>query len=55
MDEKDPSRVRIVISAQINKTGRNYEGQIVLDMGGHQLQVDSGPVRCTVGIPQQRR
>lgn len=49
MDEEDSSRVRIVISAQLNKKTRAYEGQIFVDMGGHQLMLHNGPVRCTLG------
>lgn len=49
MDEDEPSRVRIVISAQLNKKSGAYEGQIFVDMGGNQLMVHNGPVRCTVG------
>lgn len=48
MDEEEPSRVRIVISAQLNKKSRAYEGQIFVDMGGNQLMLHNGPVRCTV-------
>ena len=49
MDESEPTRLRIVVSAQLNKKSGTYDGQIVVDMGGNQLQVDSGSVRCTVG------
>ena len=49
MDEDQPSRLRIVISAQLNKASGAYGGQIVVDMGGHELQLHSGPVTCTVG------
>ncbi len=49
MDEGEPSRVRIVISAQLNKKSGAYEGQIFVDMGGNQLMLHNGPVRCTVG------
>jgi hypothetical protein len=49
MDEEDPWRVRIVISAQLNKKSGVYEGQILVDMGGNQLMLHNGPVRCTVG------
>lgn len=49
MDEEEPSRVRIVISAQLNRKRRAYEGQIFVDMGGNQLMLHNGPVRCTVG------
>ena len=48
MDEDQPSRLRIVISAQLNKASGAYDGQIVVDMGGHELQLHSGPVTCTV-------
>jgi hypothetical protein len=49
MDEGEPSRVRIMISAQLNKKSGAYEGQIFVDMGGNQLMLHNGPVRCTVG------
>lgn len=49
MDEDESSRLRIVISAQLNKFKRTYDGQIVVDRGGHQLQLYGGPVRCSVG------
>lgn len=49
MDEEDSSRVRIVISAQRNRKSGAYEGQIFVDMGGNQLMLHNGPVRCTVG------
>ena len=48
MDESEPGRVRIVISAQRNKKSGAYEGQIFVDMGGNQLMLHNGPVRCTV-------
>jgi hypothetical protein len=49
MDESDPARLRVVVSAQRNKKSGSYDGQIVVDMGGNQLMLHSGPVRCTVG------
>jgi len=55
MDEADPSRLRIVISAQLNKTRGTYDGRFVVDMGGNQLQLDSGPVSCRVGRRQQQK
>jgi hypothetical protein len=48
MDESEPARLRIVVSAQRNKKSGAYDGQIVVDMGGNQLMLHSGPVRCTV-------
>lgn len=48
VDEGHPTRVRIVISAQLNKKSGAYEGQIFTDTGGNQLMLDNGPVRCTV-------
>jgi hypothetical protein len=48
MDEGEPSRPRIVVSAQLNKKTRSYDGQIFVDMGGNQLMLHNGPVRCTV-------
>jgi hypothetical protein len=49
MDEDEPSRLRIVISAQRNKARGTYDGQIVIDMGGNAIQLHSGPVSCRVG------
>jgi hypothetical protein len=46
VDEADPSRIRIVISAQLKKAKGTYEGQFVADFGGNQLQLDNGPVIC---------
>ena len=46
MDETEPSRVRIVISAQRDKGKATYSGQFVVDMGGNELQLDNGPVVC---------
>jgi hypothetical protein len=46
MDEAEPSRVRIVISAQRAKGKASYDGQILVDMGGNQIQLDNGPVVC---------
>jgi hypothetical protein len=37
-----------VISAQLNKARGSYDGQIVLDLGGHQIMLQHGPVSCTV-------
>jgi hypothetical protein len=48
MDQEERSRVRIVISAQLNKARGSYDGQIVLDLGGHQIMLQQGPVSCTV-------
>jgi hypothetical protein len=50
IDEAESSRVRIVISAQLNKKTGAYEGQIFVDMGGNQLMLHNGPVRCTLGL-----
>jgi len=46
VDEADPSRIRIVISAQLTKGKGTYDGQFVADFGGNQLQLDNGPVSC---------
>ena len=48
MDQEERSRVRIVVSAQLNKANGSYDGQIVLDLGGHQIMLQQGPVSCTV-------
>jgi|GEM_PF-7039230 len=49
MDGGDASRVRIVILAQLRKGQKTYDGQILVDSGGHELQYDNGPVSCTAG------
>jgi hypothetical protein len=46
VDEADPSRIRIVISAQLKKAKGTYDGQFVADFGGNELQLDNGPVIC---------
>jgi len=48
MDEGESSRLRVVVSAQLNKKNGSYDGQIFVDMGGTQLMLHNGPVRCTV-------
>lgn len=48
MDQEERSRVRIVVSAQLNKAKGSYDGQIVLDLGGHEIMLRQGPVSCTV-------
>jgi hypothetical protein len=48
IDQEERSRVRAVVSAQLNKASGSYDGQIVLDLGGHQIMMQAGPVSCTV-------
>ena len=48
MDERDRGRVRIVISAQLNKAKGTYDGQATFDLGGNQLMMDNGPISCSV-------
>src|SRR5205823_1316400 len=48
MDEAVPTRVRIVISAQLNKAKGTYDGQATFDLGGNQLMMDNGPISCRV-------
>src|ERR1041384_5231260 len=48
--EGDSSRVRIVISAQLNRKSGTYDGQIFVDMGGNQLMLHNGPVRYAASI-----
>jgi len=48
VDEADPSRVRFVISAQLNKAKGTFDGQFVADFGGNELQLDNGPVTCRI-------
>jgi len=49
VDEGDSSRLRVIVSAQLNKKGGTYDGQIFTDTGGNQLMHDNGPVHCTAG------
>ncbi len=49
MGGAESSRLRIVVSAQLNKARGTYDGQIFTDTGGNQLMLDNGPVHCTVG------
>jgi hypothetical protein len=49
MDEAEPSRLRLVISAQLNKAKGSYDGQIVIDQGGNELQLSNAPVSCKAG------
>ncbi|MGZ3779718.1 MAG: hypothetical protein ACXVCY_03720 [Pseudobdellovibrionaceae bacterium] len=46
-DKLDDSRLRKFISAQFNSVSRRYEGQFYLDQGGTEIQIVSGPVKCT--------
>ena len=48
MDEVERTRVRVVISAQLDRAKGVYRGQIVTDAGGNQLMLDNGPVMCRV-------
>jgi hypothetical protein len=47
-DQDEKSRVRIVISAQLNKATGSYAGQIIRDYGGNEIQLSNGPVSCSV-------
>lgn len=49
MDEAERSRIRAVISAQRRQAKAPYKGQILVDMGGQQIQLYNGPVACTAG------
>ena len=48
MDTAEKTRLRIVISAQLDKAKGNYAGQIVTDTGGNELMLVNGPVTCRV-------
>jgi hypothetical protein len=47
-DQEETSRVRIVISAQLDKKTGSYIGQMIRDYGGEELQLTNGPVTCSV-------
>jgi hypothetical protein len=47
-DKREPTRVRVAISAQFDKQTNSYLGQMITDEGGHEIQMDNGPVRCTL-------
>ena len=53
-DAKEISRVRLVITAQFNKSTDAYEGQIITDNGGNQIQIDNGTISCTVASFSKR-
>jgi hypothetical protein len=42
----ESSRLRVIVSAQLNKMSGSYDGQIFVDMGGNQLMHYNGPVHC---------
>jgi hypothetical protein len=44
----ESSRLRVVVSAQLNKRSGSYDGQIFVDMGGNELMHYNGPVHCRV-------
>jgi hypothetical protein len=46
MDVSEKSRVRVVISAQRDKAKATYDGQILVDTGGNEIQFDNGPIVC---------
>jgi hypothetical protein len=48
MDQEDATRPRIFISAQSSPKNSAYMGQFMTDMGGNQLQLDTGRVSCVV-------
>lgn len=48
LDQEEPNRPRIFISAQYSKSSHAYEGQFMTDFGGNQLQLDNGAVSCVV-------
>jgi hypothetical protein len=48
VDEGEPSRMRIRISARRNAAKGTYDGKITVDMGGNQLMMHKGPVSCRV-------
>jgi hypothetical protein len=49
VDEVEPSRRRVFISARLNKAKGSYDGKLFVDMGGNQLQFYRGRVICTLG------
>ena len=48
VDQEDPSRPRLFISAQLNKKNKTYIGQFMTDSGGNEIQLDNGVVTCKV-------
>ncbi|MCW8387662.1 hypothetical protein OQJ15_15240 [Fluoribacter dumoffii] len=48
MDQEEKDRPRIFISAQLNKKNQRYIGQFLTDSGGSELQLDNGPIFCTI-------
>jgi hypothetical protein len=48
MDEDDPTRLRIALSAQWDKKSNRFKGQVIEDLGSSQLQIQNGPETCAV-------
>ena len=48
MDQSDNTRLRVLISAQVNAKSKTYIGQFYRDDGGNELQLNNGPITCTV-------
>ncbi|PWY56688.1 hypothetical protein DGG96_04575 [Legionella qingyii] len=48
MDQDEKDRPRIFFSAQFNKQKQAYIGQFMTDSGGNELQLDNGPLSCTL-------
>jgi hypothetical protein len=47
MDQADPERLRVAISAQYLMGVDSYSGQIIADFGSKEPQIDNGPVTCS--------
>jgi hypothetical protein len=45
-DERDPVRLRVVLSAQRDSKDGKYYGQFVRDSGGNEVQLDNGALEC---------
>jgi hypothetical protein len=48
MDAEDNTRVRLSLSAQLNAKTKKYVGQFIQDLGGSQLQIENGPISCSL-------
>lgn len=48
LDQEETNRPRLFISAKYQKSSHAYGGQFMTDFGGNQIQLDNGPVSCTL-------
>jgi hypothetical protein len=48
MDTDEPTRLRVSLSAQWDAKTKKFAGQAIQDAGGSQLQIENGPITCSL-------